>query len=274
MRNFLIRTAVALVGIPILLFAAIHGSWPLVGLAVILQAGCLWEWSKLCAQKRQNISLAGLVVSTAGLDGCFVVFLATGSIRTGAAIALSGIAFALLWETFRRYRQPLANLSGLILFLVYVALPLILWTVFPQADVTHRFQPLGPLALLLITTWICDTGAYLGGRALGRHKLYVAASPHKSVEGFLVGLILSFAVLPVFAAFGCVNPSLLDEVALPLIVGLIGQSGDLLESLIKREVQVKDTSAVIPGHGGFLDRFDSLLLSTPVFLAYLLVGSL
>jgi phosphatidate cytidylyltransferase len=132
---------------------------------------------------------------------------------------------------------------------------------------------MGPLAALFVATWICDTAAYFFGKRFGRHKLDVAASPNKTVEGFVAGLVLAAVVLPALAAFKLVHPSTLDYAMLPLIVGLAGQVGDLLESLMKREAQIKDTSAILPGHGGVLDRFDSLFLSSPLLFAYLVLSS-
>jgi phosphatidate cytidylyltransferase len=272
-NNFVLRVLVAVVGVPILMFATIHGSWPLMTLSLALQAGCLWEWRRIAAVKGQFVSILGALVAIAGIDVAMVVGVLQGRGLAGLSAALAGVGAMLLIETFRRNRAPLAGLSGIALYLVYTAVPLILWCAFAQTDGASRFLPTGPLAALLITTWICDTAAYLGGRALGRHKLYVAASPNKTVEGFVAGVVLSFAVLPLMKLLGWASPNLWDMVALPLVVGVIGQSGDLLESLMKREVNLKDSSAIIPGHGGFLDRFDSLLLSTPFFFAYLVLVS-
>ena len=179
---------------------------------------------------------------------------------------------AMLAEVFRRDHQPLKNLGALALFLCYVAFPLALWVVLRDPSAALRWGPVGPLAILFVTTWICDTAAYFGGKQFGRHKLHVAASPNKTVEGFVAGLVVSFLILPVAAGLQLASPSAADYIVFPLIVGIAGQLGDLLESLMKREIQVKDTSAVLPGHGGFLDRFDSLLISSPLLLAYLILS--
>jgi phosphatidate cytidylyltransferase len=117
--------------------------------------------------------------------------------------------------------------------------------------------------------WICDSAAYYGGTALGRHKLFPRVSPKKSWEGAIFGFV--FAVLTLVLA----KIILLDflswntVIAIGIITGVFGQIGDLVESLIKRDAGVKDSSGIIPGHGGVLDRFDSILYTAPVILLYL-----
>jgi phosphatidate cytidylyltransferase len=119
-------------------------------------------------------------------------------------------------------------------------------------------------------TWICDTAAYAVGRGMGRTKLMPSISPQKSVEGSVAGLVA--AVGAAFGARAWFAPYLtvLDAVALGLLVGVFGQLGDLVESLLKRDVETKDSSRLIPGHGGVLDRFDSLLFTAPIVYYYLI----
>ncbi len=267
MRNLLLRIAVALVGIPLMLCLVRYGSWPLGALVVALQVVTLLEWRAMWTTRHAQLFMPGMLLAVAGIDA--VVF--TAGHPVAVASAVGGVAVLLLAETFRRYRTPLLNLGAAALYLLYIALPLAVWAVVGDTSAASRFAPAGALVALLAATWMCDSGAYFTGRGLGRHKLYPAASPNKTVEGLLGGIVAAAVVLPVLAALGWAHPVALDYTALPIIVGLVGQSGDLLESLMKRETQVKDTSAALPGHGGFLDRFDSLLLSTPFFYVYLLL---
>ena len=119
--------------------------------------------------------------------------------------------------------------------------------------------------------WTSDTAAYLAGRFFGKTKLMPRISPNKSLEGSAGALIASpfvaWAAKATFAPF----LSMVDVVALGLISGVASQLGDLVESMIKREANVKDASSVIPGHGGFLDRFDSLLFAAPAVYYYLAI---
>lgn len=267
MNNLLRRVIVAAIGAPLLVLVAIHGSWPLCVVVVALQVGILWEWQRLSRARGVTVFWPCVIIAVAGVDT--LVF--SGDSPFALGIAIAGVAIMFLLETFRANHRPLANLGGSALYLLYAALPLALWTQLDEVVGRRSFKPAGALTALLLTTWMCDTGAYFVGRAFGRHKLYPAASPNKTVEGFIGGVVFAAVVLPVMSAFEWAHPRSWDYLALPFIVAIFGQCGDLLESLMKREVDVKDTSAVFPGHGGFLDRFDSLLLSTPFFFAYLLL---
>ena len=269
MSNLLKRVIVGAIGIPLLLFAAIDRGWPLNAVIVLLQAGALWEWVRLSRTQGAKPSSLGMAVAILGLDAC-VFSLGRPETVAGSVIAL---AFMLLLDVFRRDRRPLRDLSAAMLFVSYVALPFALWSVLHAPPAAYRWEPMGPLAALFVATWVCDSAAYFVGKRFGRHKLFVAASPNKTVEGFIAGLLSAAFVLPALAAFRVVSPNSLDYMLLPLIVGLAGQAGDLLESLMKREAQLKDTSAIFPGHGGVLDRFDSLFLSSPLLFAYLVLSS-
>jgi phosphatidate cytidylyltransferase len=122
---------------------------------------------------------------------------------------------------------------------------------------------------VLSMIWICDTAAYHVGMAIGRHKLFPRVSPNKSWEGAVAGFV--FAILAAVAAKYLVLGYLRvgDAVVLGLIVGTLGQLGDLFESLLKRDAGVKDSSHLLPGHGGVLDRFDSLLFVAPAAYVYI-----
>ena len=143
--------------------------------------------------------------------------------------------------------------------------------VFPVWALTHAVLFLGgsqgPIALfyLLLVIWTCDTSAYLFGSAFGKRKLAPTVSPNKSVEGFLAGLVSSLPVSVAFYYLSSLNWSLSFIMAAGLIIAFAGQLGDLVESAIKRGASVKDSGSLIPGHGGILDRIDSLLFAVPVF---------
>ncbi len=125
------------------------------------------------------------------------------------------------------------------------------------------------LFFILLITWAGDTGAYIAGRFFGRHKLYPQVSPGKTLEGFFGGIV--FAVLGACLARATFLPSLtlLDCLVLAPLADVAGVLGDLTESLLKRSASVKDSGRIFPGHGGILDRVDSLLFSAPLVYAYL-----
>ena len=268
MRNLLSRVLIAALGIPLLILLAKGGVWARGLLVVALQGLILREWIALVSVRGARVSLAGLALAAAGLD--VLVFTSGGGV--GLASGIAAVALMLIVEVFRRGRQPLLNLGASALFLLYVCLPLALWFILDGTGSSSRFAPAGALVSLWLSTWLCDTAAYAVGRTLGKHKLYDAASPNKTIEGFVAGIAGAIAAPLLMSALGWARLSVVDVLVLGAIVGLLGQTGDLLESLMKREVQIKDASSFLPGHGGLLDRFDSLLLSTPFFYAYLILS--
>jgi len=124
--------------------------------------------------------------------------------------------------------------------------------------------------LPFMLVWSCDTAAYAVGRAFGRTKLMPSVSPGKSLEGAIAGLLASIGGALLARLWFAHYLTALDAVVLGALVGVFGQLGDLVESLLKRDAELKDTSTLIPGHGGVLDRFDSLLFAAPIVYYYLL----
>ncbi len=121
---------------------------------------------------------------------------------------------------------------------------------------------------IFVCIWICDTAAQLLGMKFGKHKLTVRISPNKSWEGAVAGFFAAI-ITAIAAKFLVLNYlSLFDSFIIGIIVGVFGQIGDLVESLLKRDAGVKDSSAIIPGHGGMLDRFDSLIFVSPLLYLY------
>jgi phosphatidate cytidylyltransferase len=124
------------------------------------------------------------------------------------------------------------------------------------------------IILLLTVTWLGDTGAYAAGRIAGRHKLYPRVSPGKTWEGAIGGLLTSFGAAALAHVWYMRELSWGQAAALALPAGALGQIGDLCESMLKRAYGVKDSGALLPGHGGMLDRIDALLFTAPYFYFY------
>jgi phosphatidate cytidylyltransferase len=122
---------------------------------------------------------------------------------------------------------------------------------------------------LFASIWVCDSAAYFAGRAFGRHKLFVRVSPNKTWEGGVAGFAAALGVFQIARILVLPYMSVIDALVCGVIVGVCGQVGDLAESLLKRDAGVKDSSSLIPGHGGILDRFDSLLFVAPLVFVYL-----
>ena len=122
---------------------------------------------------------------------------------------------------------------------------------------------------IFITLWITDSAAYFIGTAFGKHKLFPRVSPNKSWEGAIAGFVFAIITMVVLNEVLLNFISFNDALVMGVIIGLFGQIGDLIESLLKRDAGVKDSSNLIPGHGGVLDRFDSLIFSSPIIFLYI-----
>jgi phosphatidate cytidylyltransferase len=122
---------------------------------------------------------------------------------------------------------------------------------------------------LFASIWVCDSAAYFAGRAFGRHRLFVRVSPNKTWEGAAAGFIAAMGMFQLARVLVLPYMSVVNALVCGVIVGVCGQIGDLAESLLKRDAGAKDSSSLIPGHGGVLDRFDSLLFVAPLVFVYL-----
>jgi phosphatidate cytidylyltransferase len=122
---------------------------------------------------------------------------------------------------------------------------------------------------VFVSLWVCDTFAYFAGRFFGRHKLFERVSPNKTWEGAIAGYVGGVAIFLISQNFLLPYMTVGSAFVCGSIIGIFGQVGDLVESLLKRDAGVKDSSALIPGHGGVLDRFDSLMFVAPLLFLYL-----
>ena len=177
------------------------------------------------------------------------------------------IFVAILYQVIKRdTNAALLTISTFFLGIVYVG-----WMLGRHLVLVRQMTNGIELAFLFIAiVWLGDTGAYATGRLLGQHKLIPAISPGKTVEGSIGGLL--FGILGGIAikyAFSVKDIALHHVIILGLLLGIIGQIGDLGESLLKRNADKKDSGNLIPGHGGLLDRCDSMILTAPVFYYYL-----
>ncbi len=185
------------------------------------------------------------------------------------------LAFAVLLslvELFRNKNSALYNIGATFLGVFYIGIfasSLIGIRELYASAGNNYFKGGYIIISMFVTIWICDSAAFFGGTTFGKHKLFPRVSPNKSWEGALFGFI--FAVITMIFAKIVLLKFLSWQIiiALGIIIGIIGQLGDLVESLFKRDAGVKDSSNLIPGHGGIFDRFDSILFTAPVVLLFL-----
>lgn len=174
-----------------------------------------------------------------------------------------------IWELFRKRPDPFNNIGHTIIGIVYVMAPLALLNVFTFEEIFYEYKPEVVLGFFIVL-WLNDTGAYVFGRLFGKTKLFERISPKKTVEGAVGGAALGIAGAIVMATYTN-DLSIFHWIMLGLIIVVSATLGDLVESLLKRSARVKDSSNLLPGHGGILDRFDGVLLASPMVFTYLMV---
>jgi phosphatidate cytidylyltransferase len=157
----------------------------------------------------------------------------------------------------------LAEMSATVFGIIYVA-------VLPSAIITLRKLGFTYALCPLILTWLFDTFAYIVGSLIGKHKLCEKVSPKKSIEGLIFGIILTFPCTYYLNKLWFPYFNVVDAIILTLGIGILGTVGDVMESGMKREAGLKDASNIFPGHGGFLDRLDSLIFNIPFFYLYVI----
>lgn len=185
---------------------------------------------------------------------------------------LFGVPFVILvviTELYRNHKNPFHNIAYTIFGVIYAAVPFCFFYALAFRDGQYSFHyPLG----FIIMLWSSDTGAYLFGITLGKHRLFERHSPKKSWEGFAGGLMCSMLAAFILSLYFAELP-LIHWLVIGAIIAAAGTLGDLSESMLKRSLSTKDSGSFLPGHGGFLDRFDGLLLAAPLVFVYLhLIG--
>ena len=292
--NFAQRALVALVGIPIVVFITLERPLALLALLFILGILCAMEFYGLAkakgflAQENLGMGLTGMVILAFGpftLNG----YIFGGETSRFTTLPLLEIVLALSLilvlaiEMFRKLPNPYNHIAITLAGIFYIGIGLGSFYGIREYFHVRSVAPPSPtiiepglfLVIMLASIWICDTAAYFGGKTMGKNKLFERISPNKTWEGAAWGLV--FAIGTWFAARALFADQLsgisaVDAIMLGLIVGVVGQMGDLAESLLKRDAGVKDSSNLIPGHGGVLDRLDSILFVSPLTFLYLYVA--
>ncbi|MBN1895405.1 phosphatidate cytidylyltransferase [bacterium] len=260
------RIAVALIGIPLILACIWAGGLFFLVLVSLIEGFALFELYRMAENKRFFPSKAlGICILL-----LFNILLYLGNIHRALLLFLIGFLGILAAELFKKRKEPLANAAISVFGVLYIMLfssLLLLRQISFHTQGAYRGERL--VVFLFALIWICDSAALFIGRRFGKNRLYRQVSPNKTWEGAVGGFVITLI------SAGCAGPffmpflTRMDLIAIGAIVGIIGQIGDLVESLFKRDAGVKDSSPVIPGHGGFLDRFDSPLFVGPAVLIYL-----
>ena len=270
MNNFFTRTITGALFVLVIVGSALWNYWvftSVIGLFMILG---LWEFYDLINRKGIcSDKIAGTII---GIAIFLITFLHNSDIiNTRITYILFFFLFSVsilvfFTELYRRSKYPFRNIANTFLGIIYIAIPfslLISLTCFTEGDTESPAFPIFFFCIL----WTYDTFAYLIGVKFGKHKLFERISPKKSWEGVIAGLLFSFILAIVFSEYYFFL-SLVQWLILALIIVIFGTLGDLTESMLKRSIDCKDSGTFFPGHGGILDRFDSVLLSVPFVFIY------
>ena len=266
------RVASAAVLLPVFLLIVVKApAFMFNGLVVVASAAALWELTRLFTQHERPVYawlgiVAGIVL-TASFSAVRMAPLMSDPFALPSltlAVAVGLVLAAPVW----RGAPSIEATANTLLAVLYVG-----WLL-GYAILLHQSPSLGAeLVLFLVgVTWVGETCAYLVGSSMGRHRLAAVISPKKTVEGAVAQVVASVVTAAVLGAWllpSCSMPAMLAGGAL---LGVVGQVGDLAESAIKRHVGTKDTGGLIPGHGGILDRIDSLLFNLPAFYYFTLLA--
>lgn len=270
MSNFIQRTLSGAVFILIIISAIlIPNSYVFMAVFAILCGWTLHEFHTLT--NNGNSIAANVWVSVfCGVLLFVLSYLGASQIIGHWVFAIYAVAVTcvVIFELFRKKENPINNWAYFFLGQIYVAAPfsLLNFILYPEVG---GYQPIILLSVFVII-WVNDTAAYLFGVSLGKHRMFERISPKKSWEGFIGGALITLLSGYVFSRF-IPELSLIQWIILAEIIIIFGTFGDLVESLLKRTLNVKDSGNLIPGHGGLLDRLDSMLLAAPAVFAYFLL---
>jgi phosphatidate cytidylyltransferase len=273
------RVGFAAVAIPLVLLVVWYGGLPLAALVAVAAALGTAELFDLAERGGVRPARAYGVASATALP--LLAWLAVDRRDIGENLANNGpylaamwLIFLLLWALASRAptERPLSAAAVTMLGVGYAgALPAMIILIRHGADPPRSWAGLWLVCFPLVVTWVCDTAAMLGGRTFGGPKLSPVVSPGKTRSGAVAGVVGALLVAPIFSAWVFpryeVDLSLGRALTIAAVLAGVGQVGDLAESLFKREAGVKDSSQLLPGHGGILDRLDSLYFVMPVTAA-------
>lgn len=270
MSNFLIRTITGFLFVIVVVGSAIWNFWAFAAVFGVFVIFGLWEF--YCLISRKNIlphkflgTFIGVSFYTISIFNIYGIGVKYTEILYLLIFITSGFVFFI--ELYKKSETPFQNIACTFLGIIYIAIPFSL-LVMLNNYATGAFGIFTFPVLFFFMLWANDTFAYLVGMAIGKHRLFERISPKKTWEGAAGGLFFTLILAVIYSIY-------FDFLKLPTWLGLaviivvLGNYGDLTESMLKRSVDTKDSGKFFPGHGGILDRFDSVLLSVPVVFLYL-----
>ena len=277
MNNFIVRTITGVLFVAVLVCSFLRPQ-AMVLLFALITGLTIWEFTGL-VNEREHVTVNRLISTVAGVYFFFAVAGFSSELTPSAVFIpyLVSIIYLMVAELYLKNDDPIHSWAYTMMAQIYIALPFSLLNTLafhlaPQGYVAY--DAVLPLSVFVFL-WMNDTGAYLCGSLLGKHKLFPRISPGKSWEGSIGGgiLVIAVAVLVWYLTdqyqLNQMGLTAIEWAGLGLTVVIFGTWGDLVESLFKRTLGIKDSGNILPGHGGMLDRFDSSLLAIPAAVVYL-----
>ena len=254
----------------VLIGGTLISEYVLCGIGLFVMLVGLYEYNKIQHKLSIKPNIPCMAISNLLVFGACIYFqlnetligISKNDVFWFSVMMLSCVFILFISELFRASEKPIENIATSLLSLFYIGIPcglLVTISIGNEGD----YLPWNVLYLFFFI-WASDSGAYFTGRALGRHKLFERISPNKTIEGFVGGLISS-ALVGIAAHHFLGGISLISWMCIGAFVSVTSTLGDLFESLLKRQSGIKDSGSILPGHGGILDRFDSTLISAPIY---------
>lgn len=259
MSNLTTRVLVGVLGIPLLLALIISGGMIFQAFTILIAVIALWEFYGMFMKKGYNPFRFTMIVFEVIAIVLFDIFGETDFLIIFICVCFAVSAIA---QIFRRERRDPMNTAIDIFGLIYIGIPLCM------LNSIAMFPKYNAALLVFILIWSSDSFAYFGGRLFGKTPLS-EISPKKTLEGSVAGLFMTSGISIGIHFLFPEKFILIDAIVIGTMTGLLSQAGDLFESLIKRYCLEKDSSNINPGHGGVLDRFDSLMFVVPFVYIYL-----
>ncbi|MDB5255742.1 MAG: phosphatidate cytidylyltransferase [Chitinophagaceae bacterium] len=265
LSNLTLRIIFGLIGAALVVTGVFYSEWTFLLLFGLICGISLTEFFHLLHLSKMHLNRMFAVVTGV------LLFLLNYLVQNNTLpsnyyyLVIAFVFLLFLIELFQTNHNPFYRIANTFLGILYIALPL---SLFSSTAFIHGSYDAGIVMGILLLLWANDIGGYIGGVSFGKHKLFERVSPKKTWEGSTGGALFSIGIAWVCAYF---FPSILlkDWIILSLIIVVFGSIGDLVESLFKRSLAVKDSGNLIPGHGGFLDRFDGLFIASPFLIVYL-----
>lgn len=269
MNNFTKRLVFGIIYVLLIVIATLFNSKFFILLFFIFMNFCIYEFTKM-------IKLKSLLPYLFGMLAFYYINyfdeLSFYNFETKILIFIGVLLFffPLINTLFSKSKNAITHVGKVLTTYLYIVIPFSLILVIPIISSEIKYDTKIILGIFILI-WTSDTFAYLVGRKFGKHKLFERISPKKTIEGFIGGLVFTLIAAFILSNYFMPSIHIIHWFAIAIIVSVFGSLGDLIESMFKRQANIKDSSNLIPGHGGFLDRLDSIIFASPFIFIYLIL---